>query len=356
MERIQITEDTLKKSLQTAAASIARGGLVIYPTETLYGVAVDAENLEAVSKLLKFKTRPAGKAISVLVASKDQAAEYVHIEQESETIFTTLLPGPVTVVCKDKGKVDPRLLSELGTLGIRISSHPVAMALSIEVGKAITATSANAAGKPRPYTVERMLDHLSKDQIGLIDVILDFGPLPKREPSTVIDTTTPVQTVLRAGAAVELLQPGFLSESEENTRAYAEQLMRSFQHVLPEKTLIFALEGTMGMGKTRFAQGVAKGLMIERPVSSPSFTLMKEYQGLVQDKAVTLLHMDLWRAENITAEEIGLSEYLKPHTVLVIEWPQPLLDVLANQEDVLVQRVRFEEIGPESRSIQLIAL
>jgi L-threonylcarbamoyladenylate synthase len=356
MERILLTSSNTQDSLKKAASILRNGGLVIYPTETLYGVAVDATNSKAVDRLLTFKARPAGKAISVLVKDKAQALTLIEPNPDAEQIFETLLPGPITVICKDKGVVDPRLASELGTLGIRISSHPIAAALSESAGIPVTATSANSSGAPRPYTVERMLEYLSPTQASCIDLILDYGELPKKEPSTVIDTTTPVQTIVRAGGEIERLAPPFITNGEEETKAYAAHMMSSFAHVVHEKPLVFALEGPMGMGKTRFAQGIGRALGVTRPVTSPSFTLIKEYLAVLNEKSVRFVHMDLWRAEDIKSEEIGLEEYLQPDTVVVIEWPNPVLKDLSRREDILIKRIIFEEKGPETRALSLAAL
>jgi L-threonylcarbamoyladenylate synthase len=353
MEHLYVKADNLEEIIQKATTVLKAGGLVVYPTETLYGAGVDACNAPAVTKLLQLKKRPAGKAISVLVADSQKAAEIVEVNPEAEQIFQTLLPGPITVVCKDKGVVDNRLASEWKTLGIRISSHPVAAALANACVQAITATSANSAAAPRPYSVQRMLDYLTPAQKELIDLVIDVGELPKREPSTVIDTTSPVQTVVRAGSAVEQLAPPFISGSESATKEYADALLASFKHVIGEKTLVFALEGEMGMGKTRFAQGLGVALGVNRPVTSPSFTLIKEYRG----ETTRFIHIDLWRTSEVTPAEIGMDEYLTPDTVLAIEWPQPLLPYLQERQDeILVQRLLFKELPDGDRSISLVGL
>lgn len=353
MEYINLQSEDPEYAVQKAGAVLRAGGLIIYPTETLYGAGVDAKNPEAVDKLLQFKKRPAGKAISVLVTSIEDAEEIVEIKRESREIMETLLPGPVTVICKEKYNLDPRLASEFHTLGIRISSHPIASLIAEEFGRPLTATSANSAGAPRPYSIQRMLDHLSLEQKNLIDLVLDAGELPKREPSTVIDTTSGVQTVIRAGGAVEQLAPPFISASEEETKAHAATLLSSFKHVVSEKALVFALEGEMGMGKTRFAQGLGAALGVEKIVSSPSFTLIKEYPA----PNARFIHMDLWRTEEVTPDEIGMDEYLVPGTVVAIEWPRPVLRYLQERQDsVLVQRLIFEELPSGKRSIMLAAL
>lgn len=356
MQRLTIGTEPLSDILETAVAVLRNGGLVVYPTETMYGIGCDAQNEAAVTKLLRFKERPAGKAISVLVSSKEEAAQIVAINPSAEQLFRTFLPGPVTVVCKDKGVVDPRLPSELGTLGVRISSYQVASALAAQYARPLTSTSANAAGGPRPYEVDELLNHLSPTQQQAIDLIIDDGLLPKREPSTVIDTTQEVQKIIRSGERVEDLVPPFVTRDEEATQTYAEKLMASLLHVLPEKAVIFALEGEMGMGKTQFAKGVARALGIDRTITSPTFTLIKEYPGEVQEKTIHFIHIDLWRLEKVDVDELGLDGYIHPKYVVVIEWSSSLVSYLkALGERAVVHRLLLEE-NERGRSIRMLPL
>ncbi|MEI6477916.1 MAG: L-threonylcarbamoyladenylate synthase [bacterium] len=352
MQRISLSpaasHQELADALSTAAAALFAGGLVIYPTETLYGAGVDATNRDAVSKLLKFKERPPGKAISVLVADQDAAEKLVDLNETALNLYNTYLPGPVTVVSQSKGTVDPRLVSEFGTLGIRISSGLIAQDLAKTFQKPISATSANAAGKARPYSVDGLLEALSESQRGLIDLIIDVGTLPPTEPSTVIDTTTEVQKVLRAGMDFHQVVPDILSESEEETIAIGRDFGNSFLHAVAEKPVVFALEGEMGAGKTRFAKGVAEALGVDAVVSSPTYTLVKEYEG----SKGRLVHLDCWRTPEITADELMLDDYLKPGTILVIEWAKPLLPYLQSQQ-VVGHHIFIEERGEQSRQIKV---
>lgn len=357
MQRLTLESTPLSDILNAAISVLQSGGLVVYPTETMYGVGCDAQNEAAVTKLLRYKERPAGKAISVLVKNQSEAEKLVVIDAQAEQIFRSFLPGPVTVVCKDKEVVDSRLPSEFGTLGIRISNHPIASALSAQYGKPITATSANAAGGPRPYTIENLLEHISPKQRQAIGLIIDAGVLPKREPSTVIDTTQEVQRIVRSGEHVEELAPAFISHSEETTQLYAEKLMQSFLHVLPEKPIIFALEGDMGLGKTQFAKGVAKALHVDRPVTSPTFTLIKEYPGNVDGKTVHFIHLDLWRLDKVDPKELGLGDYMHPKYVIVIEWATPILEYLRGfADEVVVQRLLLQDSKNHTRTIRLLPL
>lgn len=346
MKRIHLTENNLSAAVAEAAAVLCAGGLVLYPTETLYGVAVNAMDPAAVDKLLAFKKRPAGKAVSVLVPGLAEAAQLVEIGGAERIVFERFLPGPVTLVVKDRGCVDGRLVSELGTLGIRISSHPVAAALAQAAGVPLTATSANAAGAARPYDIATALAGLSSRQRAHVDLVLDAGSLPRREPSSVIDLTGGIQRVVRAGEAVRDLAQPLQTSSEDETRAIARETVRSLFHAVREKPVVLALSGEMGMGKTQFAKGVAEALGVSVPVTSPSFVVMKEYDGTVEGRRVRFVHMDCWRVGEVRSSELGLDDYLQPGTLLVIEWPAPLLEWLRSLgEAAVVHHYEFREYG-----------
>jgi L-threonylcarbamoyladenylate synthase len=334
-------------SIEEAVRVLRAGGLVAYPTETVYGVAADAADPEAVSRLLAFKNRPAGKAVSLLVSGREMAGRYVTLTDEAERLYAAFLPGPLTVVSKSLGTADSRLESELGTLGIRISSNPVAQTLSEAFGSALTATSANASGAARPYSIDTALSGLSERQAGLLDLALDAGQLPRNEPSSVVDTTQEVQTVVRAGGAFLDIAPPFHSHSEDDTRRYARDLVKSLLHVLPERPLVLALEGDLGAGKTQFAKGVAEALNVLQPVTSPTYALVKEYEGDHR-----LVHADLWRLTEARPEDLMLEEYLRPGTLLAIEWASPVLPYLGG----LGYRVLLEPVSETERTIKLSAL
>ena len=171
-----------------------------------------------------------------------------------------------------------------------------------------------------------------------------------------IDTTQPVQSIIRSGAHVAKVAKPVLSCSEEETYAVATKLLHSFLHALPEKPIIFALEGEMGAGKTHFAKGIGAALKVKQVVTSPTYVLVKEYVGSVREDAVTFIHMDCWRAGEITAEEVGLPEYLRKNTVIVIEWAAPLMSFLKDLGDSAVVQRLFIEETPEGRSIQFLEL
>ena len=182
--------------ISEAAATIRTGGLVIYPTETVYGLGVDACSDEAVAKVFAAKARPLEDPIPVAVNSFEMAQQIAELTPIAEIAFKKFLPGPLTVVVKAKPKKISKLVTG-GTenIGIRIPDHPVVLKLIEFVGGPITATSANLSGKSAPSTIREALEQLGKS----VDVALDSGKCRLGTPSTVVDLSSGSPRVLREG-------------------------------------------------------------------------------------------------------------------------------------------------------------
>lgn len=270
---MQIIHITDKRVIEKAVKILHRGGILIYPTETCYGVGVDATNPQAVTKVLKYKKRPQGKAISIGCSDIKMSKEYVLLNQTAKNIYKNFLPGPVTVILKSKRKVDPRLESERQTLGIRIPDYDILLEILKAFGKPITTTSANSNGKKTPYSIDDILQNISKKQSKLIDTIIDAGELPKNPPSTVIDTTTEELKTYRSGVfdpSVKLISE-FESTSEEETIFQGEEFIKKTLSENTDKAIVVLLKGDLGAGKTYFTKGIAKGLKIDKIIKSPTF-------------------------------------------------------------------------------------
>jgi tRNA threonylcarbamoyladenosine biosynthesis protein TsaE len=117
------------------------------------------------------------------------------------------------------------------------------------------------------------------------------------------------------------------SSSADGTADYAAHIVNEFRGMLLFTPLVLALHGEMGSGKTQFAKGVGQALGVKKVVSSPSYVLVKEYLG----EHGKLIHIDCWRTPEITPEELSLESYLNAGTVVVIEWPKPLLGYLRDR-------------------------
>jgi len=316
---------------------LEKGGVVIYPTETLYGVGVDATNQKAVRKLNIYKRRPAGKPYSIAVSDISMAKKYVFLNNTAKNIYKTFLPGPVTVISKGKHKVTTGIESESGTLGIRIPDYPLIRNIIKLYKKPITATSANASYKKRPYKIEDILDNLSVSQKRLIDIIINAGKLPHNEPSTVIDTTYDNGTVLRQGDVYLKNENQILSKSAEDTKNIAKELWQKYETFMGKRAIVFALLGEMGSGKTIFTKGLAKAIGINDMVTSPSFNIVNEYK--IKKSVYKLIHIDVWRIQNPNeVYDINISEKINEKFVISIEWADKITNVIRkfNDEAIII--------------------
>jgi len=184
------------KKISYAAGIIKEGGLVAFPTETVYGLGADALNATAVRKIFKAKKRPADDPIIVHVYSINQVQELSEkIPTNAKKLMEKFWPGPLTLILKKSKIVPKEVTSGLDTVAIRMPSHPIARALIKSAGKPIAAPSANLFGKPSPTKAEHVKDDLN----GRIDVILDGGYTNIGVESTVLDLTSKIPTLLRPG-------------------------------------------------------------------------------------------------------------------------------------------------------------
>lgn len=337
--------------ISRAVETLSSGGLVVYPTETTYGIGVDVENPEAVQRLLAYKGKRDNKPISVAVADQAMAQRYVVLNDTARKVYQTFLPGPVTVVSTGTGVAAAGIASAEGKVGIRIPKYDLALDLIRAFGRGITATSANASNKKRPYTVSDILDNISEKQKDLIDLIIDVGELPHNDPSTVIDTTLDDIVILRQGASAFKNHETHVSNSPEETIAIFEGIAKRFRSYYGYTPVLFTFEGEMGAGKTQAIKGLAKGLGIDEPVSSPTYVLAQEYTFLNEEQVVVFLHIDAWRLTDIKQLlEIGLTSVLEHNAVAAIEWSERFPDLTKYvPSSAKVVHIRIESGEKESQ-------
>ena len=306
--------------IEAAKNCLKNDGLLIYPTETVYGIGANAFSEKAIDKLLKYKGRRQGKPLSIAVANQKMAEKYVEINEQALKFYKNFLPGPFTVISKSKNIVDPRVNSEFGTLGIRIPDYALITDIIKSFGQAITSTSANSSGKKRPYKIADILDNLSEQQKSLIDLVIDAGELAKNEPSIVIDTTLSTPIALR-GSLHQKNGEVLYSDSEQETIELAGRLMLNHLNQLEKTGLVFALNGPLGMGKTIFAKGVGKFLGIKEVINSPTYSYINEYGYKRLQSCGNFYHVDAWK---IDSEEetvlLEIEKLVKENNVVVIEW------------------------------------
>jgi L-threonylcarbamoyladenylate synthase len=177
-----------------ARAVLNKGGLVAFPTDTVYGVGTLVFDGPAVESIYRAKDRPIEKAIPVLIGdAEDMEKVGMNIPETAYRLATRFWPGPLTVVIPKKPTL-PESVSATATVGVRVPNHAVARALLRSAGP-MAVTSANISGQPSPSTAEEVFAQLG----GRIDLIIDGGKTPGGVPSTVIDCTENDLKILRAG-------------------------------------------------------------------------------------------------------------------------------------------------------------
>jgi L-threonylcarbamoyladenylate synthase len=326
MEIIKNDRGAISKAIKI----LESGGLVIYPTETMYGIGADATNPKAIKKLTEYKNRPFGKPYSVAVTGQKMADEYVELNQTAKNLYKEFLPGPLTIISGGKHKVAPGVESEDGTLGIRIPDYKLVTDIVEKFGRPITSTSANASYKKRPYKISDILENISNKQRSLIDLIIDAGELPSNDPSTVIDTTLDDPVTLRQGEIKLTDKNEILSRSEEGTQNLAKEIWQKYEIHKGKRAIVFALEGDMGSGKTQFTKGLARAMGITELVTSPTFALENEY---ITGKE-KLFHFDAWRlgkSEDLRA--LDFESLVKNKSVISIEWAERVTDIIREFDD-----------------------
>ena len=386
MRIINLTTTNHQEIISQSLLVLRSGGLVVFPSDTVYGLLADSTNPKTIDKLLYFKQRPMGKAISVFVADKKMAEEYViiskldsnEINQNANNIIKNLLPGPFTIICNSRHKTDSRLEAENGTLGIRIPDYPLIAELLNQFGKPITATSANVSGNPPVHSISALVKSLSKKKKSALNLVVDAGILPKNKPSTVIDTTTGQLKTLRIGNLLPRTSRSLISKSERETKELARFLATKFIKKNLSRPLVFLLEGDLGAGKTIFAKGLGKALGVKEEVTSPTYTLCYEYQinpptGKLElfatassndsslssfdteehcpnmteanTKPGKFIHYDLFRLE--TSEELKEINFLDSFScgnIYAIEWPERLsaeiISALKNLAEIVYIKIK----------------
>src|SRR3990172_659057 len=235
------------QKVQTAAAIIKKGGLVAFPTETVYGLGADALNPKAVLTLFEAKKRPLDNPPIVHVENaRDVYRLAKTVPSKAEGLMEKFWPGPLTLVLERSELVPDVTVAGLDTIAVRMPKHNVALALINQSGCPIAAPSANLAGKPSPTTAEHVLEDLN----GRIDAILDGGPTRIGVESTVLDlSVTPPQILRPGGTSLEALKE-FLGD------------VRLHPFVSAEKELAIAEAHSPGMRHTHYAPN-AKLILVE---------------------------------------------------------------------------------------------
>ncbi len=228
-----------EKNYKQAVDILKSGGVVAFPTETVYGLGALATDALAVQKIFEAKGRPSDNPLIVHIGNKEQVFNYATgISTEAEKLMDTFWPGPLTLVFhKIAGVIAPNVTPGVETVGIRMPDHPVALGLLRALGEPLAAPSANRSGKPSPTEAA----HVHKDLDGLIPLILDGGKTGVGVESTVLDMTTVPPTILRPGGTTQEMIESIIGPVNSETKSPGEQAPRSpgmkYLHYAPEAPL-----------------------------------------------------------------------------------------------------------------------
>lgn len=185
------------EAIAEAMEILKNGGVIAHATETCYGLACDLSKPDAVKKLFAIKARPEHQPVSALFASVDQAKDYVEWNDRAEELAKQYLPGPLTIILPMRKDAVRQLYpfvnsqfsilnSPFKTIGVRISSSPVAQSLVSAYQSPLSTTSANLHGLPNPYSAEDIATQFA-DHEPEPDLVIDSGTLPQNPPSTVVN-------------------------------------------------------------------------------------------------------------------------------------------------------------------------
>lgn len=183
--------------LEEGGRILRQGGLVAFPTETVYGLGADGLNTEAVKKIYQAKGRPSDNPLILHIASIEKIKELaVNIPERAQILMEKFWPGPLTMVFNKKKNVPDQVTGGLDTVAVRMPSHPIARNLIAAAQVPVAAPSANLSGRPSPTEAK----HVIRDLEGRVDMIIDGGPCQKGIESTVIDFTSSEPILLRPGS------------------------------------------------------------------------------------------------------------------------------------------------------------
>jgi len=181
---------------ETVALKLREGGLVAFPTETVYGLGADAENERAIARLFSVKGRPRNHPLIVHLAAASELSRWaVRIPEAAYRLAEACWPGPLTLLLEKSSRVPDATTGGLASVGLRVPAHPLALELLRRFGGGIAAPSANRFGRVSPTRAEHVLSDLGDD----IDALLDGGECAVGVESTIVDLTRPAPVVLRPG-------------------------------------------------------------------------------------------------------------------------------------------------------------
>uniref|UniRef100_A0A7J3ZID3 Threonylcarbamoyl-AMP synthase n=1 Tax=Fervidicoccus fontis TaxID=683846 RepID=A0A7J3ZID3_9CREN len=246
--------------IRECALTLRQGGLVAFPTETVYGLGADAYNVRAVLRVFEVKKRPLDNPLIVHISSLDQLRE-IALDPPSHLVrlLEQMWPGPLTVVLEKTANVPREVTGGLETIAVRMPAHPVALLLIKSAGIPVAAPSANISGRPSPTTAE----HVIEDLQGLIEIVIDGGETLFGIESTIVDFTRDPPVLLRPGPVPvehiekhlgkKIIVPEFARGLEESEVALSPGV--KYRHYAP-RTELFLVETRGELSLQRLVRAV----------------------------------------------------------------------------------------------------
>ena len=336
-----------KDNIEAAGEIIRRGGLVAFPTETVYGLGANALDDNAVSKIYEAKGRPSDNPLIVHIAEKEDIVPLVkEIPQAARKLMDAFFPGPLTIILPKSDKIGKVVSGGLDTVGIRMPQSPTARAFIKAAGVPIAAPSANTSGLPSPTNAK----YVAQDMEGRIDAVIDGGSCEFGIESTVLTLAAGIPTILRPGAVTrEMLSEVIgrvdvakaVTEGMKDGETAASPGMK-YKHYAPKARIIIVNAGREKYERFVNGQADAFALCYEGDnISIPKVTFGKEGDDLSQSHALfdALRRLDELGAKKVYARYpsltgVGLAVYnrlIRAAAFCVLDLEKPFLIGLTGQ-------------------------
>lgn len=244
---VSITDDrqgkeAIREKIHAAGQIIRQGGLVAFPTETVYGLGADALNPLASGRIYEAKGRPSDNPLIIHISNMEDLEKIVRkVPEQARKLAEKFWPGPLTMIFEKSGIVPLETTGGLQTVAVRMPNHPAALLLIRSGGGFVAAPSANASGKPSPTRAE----HVAEDMKGKIPMILDGGPVGIGIESTIVDFSEEIPMILRPGCITAKMIQEVIGEvrmdpglAAENPEAPPKAPGMKYRHYAPKADLI----------------------------------------------------------------------------------------------------------------------
>lgn len=196
MKTLKVSSKKLKNIIQETEKLLKEGKIIVYPTDTIYGLLCDATNEKIVERIFKIKKRPKGKPIPIFVKDIKMAKKLAFINKRQEEFLKMVWPGKVTVVLRRKNVLSKIIFGREKTIGLRIPDYKLVDLLLKKINHPLTGTSANISRKPASTKIKEVLRQFKKEK-QKPDLIVDYGDLEFSLPSIVVDLTGKKMKILR---------------------------------------------------------------------------------------------------------------------------------------------------------------